>query len=159
MAAMTTYTATVEWRRNEGEAFADGRYSRGHAWRFDGGAEVRASSSPHVVPVPYSDPAGVDPEEAFVASLSSCHMLWFLALAAKRGFVVDGYVDAPVGIMSADASGNLSIGRVTLRPAVQFSGPRSPTPEELRELHDQAHEECFIARSVRTEVVCEPVGR
>jgi organic hydroperoxide reductase OsmC/OhrA len=158
MASMTTYTATVEWRRNEGEPFADGRYSRAHAWRFDGGAEVRASSSPHVVPVPYSDPAGVDPEEAFVASLSSCHMLWFLALAAKRGFVVDGYVDEPIGVMSADASGNLSIGRVTLRPAVRFSGPRPPTPEELRELHDEAHEECFIARSVRTEVVCEPVG-
>lgn len=153
---MTTYTATVEWRRT-GEPFADGRYSRSHAWRFDGGAEVRASSSPHVVPVPYSDPAGVDPEEAFVASLSSCHMLWFLALAAKRGFVVDGYVDEAVGQMAADAAGDLWIARVTLRPEVRFSGP-APSPEEQRELHHQAHEECFIARSVRTEVVCEPVG-
>lgn len=154
---MSTYTATVEWRRS-GEAFADGRYSRAHAWRFDGGAEVRASASPQVVPVPFSDPAAVDPEEAFVAALSSCHMLWFLALAAKRGFVVDGYVDEAVGLMAADAAGNLSIARVTLRPAVRFSGERAPAPEELRELHRQAHEECFIARSVRCEVVCEPAG-
>jgi organic hydroperoxide reductase OsmC/OhrA len=153
---MSTYTATVEWRRN-GEAFADGRYSRAHAWRFDGGAEVRASSSPHVVPIPYSDPTGVDPEEAFVASLSSCHMLWFLALAAKRGYVVESYVDDALGVMAADGEGNLWIARVTLRPAVHFVGERAPPAEELRELHDEAHEECFIARSVRTEVVCEPV--
>jgi organic hydroperoxide reductase OsmC/OhrA len=157
MALMSRYTATVEWRRRD-ESFADGRYSRAHVWRFDGGAEVRASSSPQVVPVPFSDPAGVDPEEAFVASLSSCHMLWFLSLAAKKGFVVDSYLDEAVGVMAADAEGNLSIARVTLRPAVSFAGPRGPTPEELAELHHEAHQECFIARSVRTTVVCEPIA-
>lgn len=155
MSFMSTYTATVEWRRN-GEIFADGRYSRAHAWRFDGGAEVRASSSPFVVPVPYSDPTGVDPEEAFVASLSACHMLWFLSLAAKRGWVVESYVDEAVGVMAADAAGNLSITRVALRPAVHFAGDPPPA-DEVRAVHHQAHEECFIARSVRTEVVCEPV--
>ncbi|HEY6003041.1 MAG TPA: OsmC family protein [Anaeromyxobacter sp.] len=153
---MSTHTATVEWTR-DGAVFSDGRYRRAHAWRFDGGAVVRASASPHVVPVPLSDPAGVDPEEAFVASLSSCHMLWFLALAADRGFVVDSYVDEAVGVMAPNHEGKLAITRVTLRPAVSFSGPRAPTADELRKLHHRAHEECFLARSVRTDVVCEPV--
>lgn len=150
-----TYLATVEWRRGD-EAFSDNRYRRAHVWRFDGGAEVRASSSPHAVPVPLSDPAAVDPEEAFVASLSSCHMLWFLSLAAKRGLVVDGYVDPAVGIMDRNAEGKLAMTRVTLHPAVRFAGPRIPDAAEIRELHDRAHHECFIASSVRTDVVCEP---
>jgi organic hydroperoxide reductase OsmC/OhrA len=154
---MSTHTATIEWK-GDGAAFVDNRYSRAHVWRFDGGAEVRASSSPHVVPVPMSDPAGVDPEEAFVASLSSCHMLWFLSLAAKRGFAVESYLDRAVGVMAKDAGGKLAITRVTLRPAVRFAGPRTPQPAEVLELHHRAHEECFLARSVRTEVVCEPVA-
>jgi organic hydroperoxide reductase OsmC/OhrA len=154
---MSTHTATVEWTR-DGAAFSDGRYRRSHAWRFDGGAVVRASASPHVVPVPLSDPAAVDPEEAFVASLSSCHMLWFLSLAAKRGFVVDSYVDEAVGVMAPDARGKLALARVTLRPVARFSGARAPAADEVRELHHLAHEECFLARSVRTEVVCDPVA-
>jgi organic hydroperoxide reductase OsmC/OhrA len=154
---VSTHTATVVWTR-DGAVFSDGHYRRAHAWRFDGGAVVRASASPHVVPAPLSDPAAVDPEEAFVASLSSCHMLWFLSLAAKRGLVVDSYVDEAVGAMAPNAEGKLAITRVTLRPVVRFSGPRAPAPDELRELHHLAHEECFLARSVRTVVVCEPVA-
>jgi organic hydroperoxide reductase OsmC/OhrA len=154
---MSTHTATVEWTRS-GAVFSDGKYRRAHAWRFDGGAVVRASASPHVVPVPLSDPAGVDPEEAFVVSLSSCHMLWFLSLAAKRGLVVDSYLDEAVGVMAPNAEGKLAITRVTLRPVVRFSGARAPSSDELRELHHLAHEECFLARSVRTEVVCDPVA-
>lgn len=154
---MSTHTVTVEWTR-DGAVFSDGRYRRAHTWRFDGGAVVRASASPHVVRVPLSDPAGVDPEEAFVASLSSCHMLWFLSIAAERGLVVDSYVDEAVGVMAPDGEGMLAITRVTLRPVVRFSGPRAPAPDELRELHRRAHEECFIARSVRTDVVCDPVS-
>ena len=157
----------VEWRR-EGAVFTDNRYSRAHAWSFDGGARVPASSSPHVVPVPLSDPAGVDPEEAFVASLSSCHMLWFLSLAAKRGLVVDRYLDRAVGVMGRGPDGKLAITVVTLRPEVTFAGAappsgslREPEPEALREslraLHHEAHEACFIASSVKTEVRCEPV--
>ncbi|HEY6098296.1 MAG TPA: OsmC family protein, partial [Anaeromyxobacter sp.] len=156
IAAMSTYLATVEWRRG-GAAFVDNRYARAHVWRFDGGAEVRASSSPQSVAAPLSDPAGVDPEEAFVAALSSCHMLWFLSIAAKRGLVVERYLDEAAGVMARNAAGKLAMTRVTLRPAVTFSG-RAPGGEELRELHHLAHEECFIASSVRTEVVCEPVA-
>lgn len=153
---MARHLATVEWRR-AGAVFSDNRYSRAHVWRFDGGTEVRASASPHVVPAPLSDPAGVDPEEAFVASLSSCHMLWFLSIAAKRGLVVDRYVDEAVGVLAPNADGRLAMTRVTLRPAVSFAGSRVPDAAELRELHERAHHECYIATSVRTDVVCEPV--
>ncbi len=153
---MQTHTATVTWERR-GARFTDNRYSRAHRWRFDGGAEVKGSSSPHVVPPPLSDPAGVDPEEAFIASLSSCHMLWFLSLAAGRGLVVESYRDEAVGILGPNEQGKLAMTRVTLRPAVAFAGSRKPDAAELRELHDLAHEECFIASSVRTEIACEPV--
>lgn len=155
---MARHVATVEWSRG-GAPFTDNRYSRAHVWRFDGGAEVRASASPHVVPAPLSDPAGVDPEEAFVASLSSCHMLWFLSLAAKRGLVVDRYADEAAGVLERDGDGRLAMTRVTLHPAVTFSGPHVPDAVEVRELHERAHHECSIAASVRTEVVCEPVVR
>jgi organic hydroperoxide reductase OsmC/OhrA len=152
------YTARVLWER-EGQAFTDNRYSRAHRWQFDGGAEVRGSSSPQVVPAPLSDPKGVDPEEAFVASLSSCHMLWFLSLAAQRHFRVDRYVDDAEGEMGKNADGKLSVTRVTLRPAVEFSGEPFPTPQEIERLHHEAHEKCFIANSVKTEVRCEPEMR
>jgi organic hydroperoxide reductase OsmC/OhrA len=148
---MADYTATVTWER-AGARFADNRYSRAHRWRFDGGAVIPASSSPHVVPAPLSDPAAVDPEEAFVASLSSCHMLFFLYFAAKGGFVVDTYEDGAVGHMEKNAAGRPAITRVVLRPRVAFSGDRTPSPEEVRQMHDRAHHECYIANSVRTEV-------
>ena len=152
---MAQHTATVAWQRFDA-AFTDNRYSRAHRWMFDGGATIPASSSPHVVPVPMSDPMGVDPEEAFVASLSSCHMLWFLSIAAGRGFVVDHYEDHAVGTMERDQSGRLAMTRVALRPSIAFSGARLPTDDELREMHDEAHHSCFIANSVKTEVVVEP---
>lgn len=153
---MAEYTAVVVWSR-DGVPFSDNRYSRGHRWQFDGGVEVPASSSPHVVPIPFSVVEAVDPEEAFVASLSSCHMLWFLSIAAKKGFVVESYRDEAVGIMNKDPSGKLSISRVTLRPEVRFGSDRQPSMDEVVSMHRAAHEECFIARSVRTEVRCEPV--
>jgi organic hydroperoxide reductase OsmC/OhrA len=153
---LSDYRATVAWDRG-GASFTDQRYSRGHTWLFDGGVEVPASASPHIVPSPMSVAAAVDPEEAFVASLSSCHMLFFLSLAAKQGFVVDDYRDEAVGTMSRNASGRLAMTRVTLHPRVRYSGEKRPAPPEEDALHHAAHDECFIASSVRTEVTCEPV--
>ncbi|MBA3597786.1 MAG: OsmC family protein [Methylibium sp.] len=152
---MSHYTATITWERN-GSDFINHRYSRGHLWRFDGGLEVPASSSPQVVPLPLSDAAGVDPEEAFVASLSSCHMLWFLEIAARRGLTVDAYTDEASGVMAKNAEGKLAMTVVTLHPRVVFAGA-SPSEADLHALHHEAHECCFIASSVRTEVRCEPV--
>jgi len=154
---MADHTATVAWSRFDA-AFTDNRYSRAHRWMFDGGATIPASASPHSVPIPQSDPMGVDPEEAFVASLSSCHMLWFLSIAAKRGFVVDHYEDQAIGTLARNESGRLAMTRVVLRPDIAFSGPRLPTSEEISSMHEQAHHECYIANSVKTEVVVEPVG-
>ena len=151
---MSTYAASVSWERN-GQAFTDNRYSRAHAWRFDGGIEVPASSSPHVVPLPMSVEAAVDPEEAFVASLASCHMLWFLSIAAKRGYVVDAYVDDATGVMAKNSAGKLMITTVTLRPQVAFGGTKQPDDAALDALHHAAHEQCFIAHSVRSEVRIE----
>jgi len=151
---MSDHRSSVTWERG-GAAFTDNRYSRAHSWRFDGGAVVPASASPHVVPVPLSDPAAVDPEEAFVAALSSCHMLTFLWLAAKRGFVVDSYSDDAVGRMGANAEGREAVTHVVLRPAIRFSGQRTPSESEVRDLHHAAHEQCFIANSVTTVVTVE----
>jgi organic hydroperoxide reductase OsmC/OhrA len=152
---MTVYTAEVIWSRS-GQKFVDNRYSRKHVLRFDGGIEVAGSSSPQVVPFPYSIPDAVDPEEMFVASLSSCHMLWFLSIAAKRGFVVDRYRDTAAGVMEQDAKGKLMMSVVTLRPEVTFSGGKQVSASDLEQLHHEAHGECYIANSVRTEVRCEP---
>jgi len=153
---MAHYTAEVLWLRNEGD-FAGNRYSRRHLLRFDGGLEVPGSSSPHVVPPPMSDASALDPEEAFVSSLASCHMLWFLSISAKRKFCVDRYFDAAEGIMEKNADGKMAMTIVTLRPDVEFSGTRQPTREELDGLHHEAHDACFIANSVKTDVRCEPV--
>ncbi len=153
---MAQHTAEVLWLR-DGQHFLDNRYSRRHLIRFDGGLEVPASSSPHVVPLPMSDPSAMDPEEAFVAALSSCHMLWFLSIAAKRKFRVDRYFDSAVGVMEKDAAGKMAVTVVTLRPEVAFSGERLPTPMQIEQMHHDAHELCFIANSVKTEVRCEPV--
>jgi organic hydroperoxide reductase OsmC/OhrA len=154
---MAEYTATITWNR-DGAPFTDNKYSRAHRWHFDGGIDVPASASPHVVPLPYSVENAVDPEEAFVASLSSCHMLTFIWLAAKQGFIVDSYRDEAVGVMGKDAAGKISMTRVTLRPDVRFSGDRLPTADDISRLHHGAHEQCFIASSVKTDVRCEPVG-
>jgi organic hydroperoxide reductase OsmC/OhrA len=149
------HNVQVRWSRGEA-VFTDNRYSRGHTWHFDGGVEVPASSSPHVVRVPYSVAAAVDPEEAFVASISSCHMLWFLSLAAQAGLRVDQYQDEAVGVMGKNAAGKNAVTRVTLQPRVTFSGDKLPSRPEVDELHHKAHEECFIANSVTTEILCEP---
>lgn len=152
---MHRYTASVAWQRGDA-AFTDNRYSRRHAWRFDGGAEVPGSSSPLSVPLPYSDPSAVDPEEALVAAISSCHMLWFLGLAAKKGFRVDRYEDDAEGVMEKNEEGKLAITRATLRPRVSFDPAASPTAAELDALHHEAHERCYIANSVRTHIAIEP---
>lgn len=151
---MARHVATINWQRRDAP-FTDNRYSRVHTWTFDGGAEVTASSSPHVVPLPLSDGAAVDPEEAFVASISSCHMLWFLSIAAGRGFVVDDYRDDARGEMGPNAEGRRSMVRVVLAPVVSYAGT-APTPDEEMEVHHEAHELCFIANSVKTEIVIEP---
>ena len=153
---MGSYIADLEWVRGEQDFIGNG-YSRRHRIRFDGGVEIPGSSSPHVVPAPRSDPSAVDPEEAFVASISSCHMLWFLSIAAARKYCVDRYTDHAVGVMGRNAKGKEYVAEVTLHPVVAFSGKRIPTTEELAALHHRAHEECFIANSVVTEIRCEPV--
>ena len=151
------YHATVEWHSDAAPAeFGAGRYSRRHVLRFDGGFEVPASAAVANVPLPWSDPNALDPEEAYVASIASCHLLWFLALAAKSRFVVASYRDDAHGVMTPNASGKLWVSRVTLRPATRFAGARLPTQEQLIVLHHRAHQECFIANSVKTEIVCEP---
>jgi organic hydroperoxide reductase OsmC/OhrA len=149
------YRATITWRR-DGEDYAKGRYSRAHEWRFDGGIVVPASASPGVVPLPFSREDAVDPEEAFLAALSSCHMLTFVDLARRAGIVVDSYQDEAVGFMERIAPGKFAITRVTLRPRIVFQDA-TPEKAKLDDLHHQAHEACFIANSVKTEITVEPI--
>ena len=146
------YKATVRWTR-DGAVFTDNRYSRAHIWTFDGGLEVPASSSPFSVRPPYSREDAVHPEEGFIAALSSCHMLFFLSFAAKAGFVVDSYEDRASGIMEKNERGKLFVSKVTLDPRIAFLGEKRPSPDEIAELHHRSHEECFIANSVKSEVV------
>lgn len=153
---MSAHEAIVEWARGD-QGFADNLYSRGHDWRFDGGAVVRGSSAPTSVPAPMSDLTAVDPEEALVAALSSCHMLFFLAFARKDGFVVDSYRDSAVGLLDRDARGKTSMTVITLRPAAVFSGETRPDRAALDALHHRAHEACYIANSIHAEVRIEPV--
>ena len=152
---MSHYSAEISWQR-DGHAFTDHRYPRRHQWRFDGGTVVAGSSSPQVVPLPMSDVSAVDPEEAFVASLSSCHLLWFLDLAARAGWVVDDYLDAATGLLARNGQRQLAMTEVTLRPRVRFAGAHQPDVAEVRRLHQAAHDACFIANSVKTEVRCQP---
>lgn len=153
---MSLYKAEILWHRGS-QDFLDNKYSRKHLLRFDGGIEVSGSSSPFVVPLPLSEAAAVDPEEAFISSLSSCHMLWFLSLAVKHKFLVDRYFDAATGVLERNDEGKQAMTVVTLRPEVKFSGESLPSRQELDAMHHQAHELCFIANSVKTEVRCEPV--
>ncbi len=151
---MHTYEATISWQRGD-EKFVDNRYSRAHEWAFDGGLRVPASSSPLSVPVPMSVAANVDPEEALVAAASSCHMLVFLYIVAKRGFVIDSYVDQAVGVMEKNDQGKVAITRITLRPKIVFSGERQPTSVELDAMHHESHDQCFIANSIKADIVVE----
>jgi organic hydroperoxide reductase OsmC/OhrA len=151
---MSTYTATIRWTRDPSTDFARGQYSRAHTWEFDGGLTVPASPSPHVVPAPWNDPAGVDPEEAFVASLSSCHMLFFVDFARRAGLVVDSYVDHAEGVLEKRADGKMWMSKVTLRPGVTWGG-NPPDAAAIAGLHHKAHEACFIANSLTTEVIVD----
>ena len=150
------HTALIRWEAGDAD-FLGKRYSRAHTWTFDGGAVVPGSSSPLVVPLPMSDARAVDPEEAFVAALSSCHMLWFLDLASRAGIAIARYEDAAAGRMGRNAEGKLVVDVVTLRPRTRVTGARVPDAAELAALHHRAHEECFLANSVRCEIRCEPV--
>jgi len=149
---MSTYAAMIRWTRKGDGDFTKGQYSRAHEWAFDGGVTVPASAGPHVVPAPWSDPAGVDPEEAFIASLSSCHMLFFLDFARRAGLVVDEYADEAEGILEKRPDGKIAMTRVTLRPRITWGGD-APDEASIADLHHRAHEACFIANSVTTEVV------
>jgi organic hydroperoxide reductase OsmC/OhrA len=152
---MSTHTAFIRWTRTSPD-FLRGKYSREHTWTFDGGLTVPASPSPSVVPAPYSNPAHVDPEEAFVASISSCHMLTFLYVASKAGFQIDRYEDEAIGVMTKNEKGIPWIGIVTLHPKIAWSGDKLPTPADEEHLHHLAHEQCFIANSIKTAVTVQP---
>ena len=151
---MAEHHATISWQASAtAEDFRRGKYTREHTWAFDGGVTVPASSSPSVVPLPWSNASHVDPAEAFVASVSSCHMLTFLYLAAKQGFVLTSYRDAAVGVMTKGPNGVPWISKITLHPELAFAGDKQPSAEELTTLHHHAHEQCFISSSIKTEVV------
>lgn len=149
---MSEHQAKIHWARRPDETFVDSRYSRAHVWEFDGGVAVPASSAVSSVPLPYSKAENVDPEEALVAAISSCHMLTFLYLAAKARLVVDSYEDEAIGHMTRNAAGRKAITTVKLSPRIVFSGTREPTEAEVQHLHHAAHEECYIANSVSTEI-------
>ncbi len=153
---MSQHKAQVSWQREE-QKFTDNKYSRKHLWQFDGGAQVLASSAPSSVPVPMSDESAIDPEEALVAALSSCHMLWFLGLAAKAGFCVDSYIDNAVGEMTKNSEGKVAITKITIKPQAIFSGEKIPNNLEIKTLHHDAHGRCYIANSIKSEIVCEPI--
>ena len=146
------YSVKIFWKKNLDEAFVDSKYSRSHTWSFDGGIEIPASSSPHVVPVPMSNESAVDPEEAFVAAVSSCHMLWFLSIAAEKSFIVESYEDNAIGVLGKNGEGKLAMTKITLKPKVNFNDTTVPTSEQVDELHRLAHEKCFIANSVKTDI-------
>ncbi|WJG28953.1 OsmC family protein [Vibrio furnissii] len=154
---MSQYGATVKWQRQPSEVFHDNQYSRGHEWRFDGGVTVPASASPHIVPLPLSVAENVDPEEAMIAALSSCHMLVFLSIAAKKRYVVESYEDQAIGTLAPNQEGKTALTQVVLRPKVIFSGEKQPSVEMLEKMHHQSHENCFIANSVKTEVTTQIV--
>ena len=152
---MSTHQATIRWFASPGEDFAKGQYSRAHSWNFDGLTNVSASASPHVIPMPWANPDAIDPEEAFVASVASCHMLFFLDFARRSGLVVTGYEDEAEGEMHKGSDGRTRITRIALRPRIVFAG-EEPDQAVIDELHHKSHEACFIANSITSEVVIEP---
>lgn len=149
------YVADIVWRRDPAVPFKNNRYSRAHEWRFDG-LTIPGSAAPGIVPVPLAKPDAVDPEEAVVAAASACHMLFFLALAAKR-FQIDAYSDHAVGIMSKNDNGKLFISEIRLAPQIVFSGEVMPTADDIAHLHHRAHEECYIANSLRADIIISGV--
>lgn len=151
---MSEYHATIRWSR-DGQDFLGNKYSRLHEWRFDGRQVFNASASPHIVPPPWADGDRVDPEEAFVASLSSCHMLFFLALAARKGVLVEEYTDSATGLLADRGDGRLAMTEVVLRPRIHFGDGQKPEPQQIEALHHAAHEHCFIANSVHTKITVD----
>ena len=149
------YTVHISWEKKPTEAFTDNHYSRAHTWTFDGGVTLPASSSPHVVPLPYSDESAGDPEEAYIASISSCHMLWFLSVAVEKRCVVERYEDNAEGVLGKNEEGRLAMTKVTLKPKVTFKGS-TLTRGQVTEMHQMAHEKCFIASSVKTTITILP---
>jgi len=156
---MSTYTATISWKTDSPDGFARNQYTRGHEWAFDGGVTVPASSSPHSVRLPWSVEAAVDPEEALVAATASCHMLTFLWLAAKAGFDVISYTDDAVGEMSRLEDGRQWVSKITLDPQIEWAGEKLPSSDELADLHHRAHEQCYIANSIKSEVIIKDVNK
>lgn len=150
---MHKHETTILWERKD-QQFVDNKYSRAHLWEFDG-VTVPASSSPTVLPIPMSSLEAIDPEEALVAATSSCHMLFFLFIAAKQGFVVDRYTDQAYGEMGKNAEGKTLMSKITLRPRIEFSGSKQPSAAEIAEVHQKAHEQCFIGNSIKSEIVIE----
>ena len=146
------YTASIFWKKKETESFTDNKYSRGHTWVFDGGVELPASASPQVVPLPMSDESAVDPEEAFVAAISSCHMLFFLSIAASSNYIIETYDDQAEGIMSKNEHGQMVMGDIILKPKIVFSGTTIPTAEQIAELHNSAHHKCYLANSIKSTI-------
>jgi organic hydroperoxide reductase OsmC/OhrA len=151
---MSEHKATVKWTQTQGD-FLKGTYSREHTWTFDGGLTVPASPSPSAVRVPFSNPANIDPEEAFVASLSSCHMLTYLWVASRKGFEVASYEDDAVGMMTKNERGIFWVSSVVLHPRIAYSDAKTPSREEEEQMHHTAHEQCFIANSVKTDIRVE----
>jgi len=146
------FSAKLSWEKNAGESFIDGKYSRVHKWLFDGGAELSVSSSPEVVPVPMSDESTIDPEESFIASLSACHMLFFLSIAAGKKYIIEKYEDYPEGFVDKNDDGNLAMIKITLRPEIIFSGPVIPSKEQVSEIHSLSHARCYLANSVKSKI-------
>ncbi|HVF48077.1 MAG TPA: OsmC family protein [Pyrinomonadaceae bacterium] len=155
---MSTYTAKITWKNDAPDTFTKNRYTRGHTWSFDGRVDVPASSSPHAVRLPFSVEAAVDPEEALVAAAASCHMLTFLWVAAKAGFVIDSYEDNAVGELTAGEDGKQWVSRITLDPQIAWSGDSRPADEQITDLHNEAHEGCYIANSIKSEIVVTGIG-
>jgi len=151
---MAAHYATTTWKRGD-QNFLDRKYSRAHEVSFDGGVTVPGSSSPHVVKLPLSREDAIDPEEMLVASLSMCHMLFFLDFASRGGFVIDQYVDAAEGVVGKDERGRFAVTKVTLKPAIEWSGDKRPSAAEIHDLHHKSHEACFIANSFRGEILIE----
>ena len=155
---MSLYAARVLWQRQPHETFTDNAYSRLHQWQFDEGVSVPASSSVHAVPLPYSVSAAVDPEEALVAAVSSCHMLWFLGICAKKGLLVESYSDQATGVMAKNAAGRDAITHIVLRPDIVFGGEHQPDLAAIAKIHALAHQSCYIANSILAEVsIAEPL--
>ena len=141
---------TVHWS-SQADSFSEGRYSRDHIWHSKKGWRIEASSSPDIVPIPYSNPTMIDPEEAFLASVSSCHMLWFIDLARRAGFRATDYVDHATGQMTSDSDGQCWISEISLAPRIIWVGP-APNRAKVEQLHAEAHQKCFIANSVKTAI-------